>query len=55
MYREIKKKKKEKKKERKNTSYILGSQNKLKDVEVASSWLDFLLLLLSGAMDLREG
>lgn len=47
------KKKKKKKKERKSTSYILGSQNKLKDVEVASSWLDF-LLLLSGAMDLRE-
>lgn len=55
MYREIKKKKKERKRKKKHKLHFrLTKQTEIKDVEVASSWLDF-LLLLSGAMDLREG
>lgn len=50
-----KKKKKERKRKKKHKLHFrLTKQTEIKDVEVASSWLDF-LLLLSGAMDLREG
>lgn len=51
----LKKKKKERKRKKKHKLHFrLTKQTEIKDVEVASSWLDF-LLLLSGAMDLREG
>lgn len=50
----LKKKKERKRKKKHKLHFRLTKQTEIKDVEVASSWLDF-LLLLSGAMDLREG
>lgn len=50
----LKKKKEKKRKKKHKLHFRLTKQTEIKDVEVASSWLDF-LLLLSGAMDLREG
>lgn len=49
----LKKKKERKRKKKHKLHFRLTKQTEIKDVEVASSWLDF--LLLSGAMDLREG